>query len=71
MTNKPEHDTCVCALNDQELALRDERERLAELVNDWMDEVNKHLGTDICTDGLYFDMPWFPGTPTCKLELAD
>jgi len=71
MANKKQHDECVCALNEHELAMSDERERLAGLVSEWMKQVNEELGTDICIDGLYFDFPWFPDTPTCKLEIAD
>jgi hypothetical protein len=65
-----QHETCVCALDEHELAMRDERERLAEVASKWLDEVNAYHGTDFCIDGMFED-DWFPMTPTCKLELND
>ncbi len=64
------HETCVCALNEHELAMRNERERLAEIASQWIDSVNAHLGTDICIDSMFED-DWFPMTPTCKLEIEN
>lgn len=64
-----QHEQCVCGLNEIELALMNERDRLAQIVDKWMDEVNQALGTNICIDGLYYDSDWFPDRPTCKLEM--
>jgi hypothetical protein len=70
MTPKSEHDSCVCALNEHEIAMMEERERLAELASKWIDALNERLGTDYCCDSMFED-EWFPMTPTCKRQLED
>ena len=69
--NVKEHEMCMCGATEVQLALFDERERLSEIVENWITEVNKALGTDISTDYLMFDCGWYPDEKYCKLEIAD
>ena len=67
---KEKHEECVCGLDEQELALMAERERLFTLVDEWIEQVSEHIGREISTDGLLLDTDWFPSRPTCKNEMG-
>ena len=62
------HEECMCAATELQLALYAERERLSQIVDLWIADVNKHLNLDICTDGIPFEYDWYPDEKYCKLD---
>jgi len=68
--NIKEHEMCMCAATEVQLALYEERQRLSEIVDAWIEKVAQHLEVEIDTDSLMFDSGWFPlDEKYCKLEL--